>query len=189
VIAHALATERLVLREWRDEDVEQFAAMSRDPDVMACFPALMSRDDCAALVERVRAHFAREGWGLWAVEVRGGPAFAGYCGLQRVPFEAPFTPAVEVGWRLARGCWGHGYATEAARAALRFGGGTLHLREIVAFLIPANVRSARVCERLGMRRDPSGDFDHPRIADGAVSVGGFALRRHLLYRMRGTAAA
>ena len=182
-----LATERLILRPWRDADLDPFAALNADPEVMAFFPSLVTRDECAQLIARVQAHFAREGFGLWALEVRGGAPFIGFCGIQRVPFEAPFTPAVEVGWRLARAHWGHGYATEAARAALAYGFGALALDEIVAFLVPDNRRSAAVCERLGMVRDPRGDFDHPRIAEGARSVAGFAQRRHALYRKRRTA--
>ena len=178
-----IATERLILRSWRAEDLEPFAAMGRDPEVMACFPALVERDQCAEMIARVQGNLEREGFGLWALEVRGGAAFIGFCGIQRVPFEAPFTPAIEVGWRLARPHWGKGYASEAARAALAHGFDTRGFHEIVAMLIPANLRSAAVCERLGMRRDPHGDFDHPRVAEGAISVGGFPQRRHVLYRL------
>jgi RimJ/RimL family protein N-acetyltransferase len=185
-----LETERLILRPWRDDDLDAFAASSLDPEVMAYFPSLLDRAQVEAGYGRVRDHFAREGWGLWAVEVRGGPAFAGFCGLQRVPFEAAFTPAVEVGWRLVRAAWGHGYATEGARAALAFAFEQLGLAEVVAMVVPANTRSRAVCERLGMVRDPAADFDHPRIPDGTISVGGIAVRRHVLYRVgRGTADA
>ena len=179
-----LETERLILRPWRAGDLEPFAAMGRDPEVMAHFPSLLSREQSVEVMARVAGHIEREGYGFWAVEVRGGPAFAGFCGIAAVPFEAPFTPAVEIGWRFARAAWGHGYATEAARAALAHGFGTLGLREIVAFLVPSNARSEAVCRRLGMTRDPSGDFDHPRIPEGAISVGGFAQRRHILYRIQ-----
>jgi ribosomal-protein-alanine N-acetyltransferase len=179
-----ITTDRVILRQWRAEDVDAFAAMGRDPEVMACFPALVEREQCEQMMARVRESIDRDGFGLWAIEVRGGAPFIGFCGIQRVPFEAAFTPAVEVGWRLARAHWGHGYVTEAARAALAYGFDTLGLAEIVAFLIPANARSAAVCERLAMTRDPDGDFDHPRVAEGAVSVAGFPQRRHILYRLR-----
>ncbi|MGE5183273.1 MAG: GNAT family N-acetyltransferase [Acidobacteriota bacterium] len=178
-----IETERLLLRPWRDGDREPFAAMGRDPDVMACFPSLLTREQSDGLVDRVIATIDRDGFGFWAVEVKGGASFAGFCGISRVPFEAPFTPAVETGWRFARAHWGHGYATEAARAALAYGFGTLGLAEIVAFLLPANARSAAVCERLGMRRDPAGDFDHPRFTEDQRSVAGFPQRRHILYRI------
>jgi len=176
-----IQTERLVLRPWRDSDREPFAAMGRDPEVMACFPSLLTREQSDALVDRASARIASDGFGFWAVESADG--FVGFCGLQRVPFEAHFTPAVETGWRLARAHWGKGYAIEAARAAVAYGFETLGLTEIVAFLLAANARSASVCERLGMDRNPADDFDHPRIAEGQVSVGGFPQRRHVLYRL------
>jgi ribosomal-protein-alanine N-acetyltransferase len=179
-----IETERLVLRAWRDSDVAPFAAMGRDPEVMKYFPALATDEDTAAIIGRVRAHFDREGWGLWAVEVRGGPAFVGFCGLQRVPFDAPFTPAIEAGWRLARGAWGHGYATEGAQAALAFARDTLHLPDIVSMVIPDNTPSRRVCERLGMTTDPKDDFDHPRFTVDQRGVGGLPVCRHVLFRKR-----
>ena len=178
-----LRTERLILRDWRDDDLDAFAAMGRDPEVMAHFPTLLARDRSDVLAARIRDGLAREGFGFWAVEVIGGDPFIGFCGLSRPAFDAHFTPCVEVGWRLARASWGHGYATEAARAAIAFGGDTLALPEIVAFLLPANARSARVCERIGMTRDLAGDFDHPLIPDGTISVGGIPQRRHALYRI------
>jgi ribosomal-protein-alanine N-acetyltransferase len=182
-----IETARLILRPWTNADREPFAAMGRDPDVMACFPSLVTREQSDALVDRAQDHIMREGFGFWAIESRTD-GFVGFCGLQRVPFEAHFTPAVETGWRLARAHWGKGYAIEAARASLAFGFGTLALREIVAFLLPVNARSASVCERLGMHRDPADDFDHPRIAEGALSVAGFPQRRHGLYRIGAPAA-
>jgi RimJ/RimL family protein N-acetyltransferase len=111
------------------------------------------------------------------VEVRGGAAFAGFVGLSVPRFEAHFAPCVEIGWRLAAQHWGHGYATEGARAALAFGFGTLGLEEIVAFTAPRNVRSRRVMEKIGMTYDPADDFDHPLLPEG------HPLRRHVLYRI------
>lgn len=186
----ALRTARLLLRPWRDADLDPFFEMSNDREVMSYFPSLLDREQCAALIGRVRDHFRRHGWGLWAVEVHGGPSFVGFCGLQHVPFEAAFTPAVEIGWRLARAAWGHGYATEGARAALAFAWNQLHLDEVVAMVVPDNARSIAVMDRLGMTRDLAADFDHPRIPDDVPSVGGYAMRRHALYRLRrGTSAA
>ncbi len=172
-----LRTSRLILRDWRDDDLPAFAAMNADPAVMAHFPSLLDRAASDALAARMRAHHAAHGWGSWAVEVPGEADFIGYVGLQPVSFDAPFTPAVEIGWRLARAQWGRGFATEAARAALGFGFERLDLPEIVSFTVPANARSRAVMERLGMTRDPAGDFDHPRLPDG------HPLRRHVLYRM------
>jgi RimJ/RimL family protein N-acetyltransferase len=171
-----LATQRLVLREWRDDDLAPFAALNADPRVMEHMPQLLSRAESDAMVERIRAHFATHGYGLFALEAAG--AFVGYVGLLHVPFEAHFTPAIEIGWRLARDAWGRGYATEAAREVLRFGFEDQKLSEIVSMTIAANDRSWRVMERLGMTRRAEDDFDHPRLAEGSP------LRRHVLYRVR-----
>jgi RimJ/RimL family protein N-acetyltransferase len=173
-----MRTERLWLRPWRDEDVEPFAALNADPRVMEHFPALLSRQETEALVARIREHFARHGWGLWAVEVPGEAPFIGFVGLNPVTFQAHFTPAVELGWRLAPAHWGRGYATEGARAALEVAFLRLGLPEVVSFTVPANVRSRRVMEKLGLHRSPADDFEHPRLPEG------HPLRRHVLYRLR-----
>jgi ribosomal-protein-alanine N-acetyltransferase len=173
-----LRTERLLLRPWRDTDLEPFAAMCADPRVMEYFPALVSRAESDEIAVRVRRNLEELGYGLWALEVPGQAEFIGFTGLSRPRFEAHFTPCVEIGWRLAAAHWGRGYATEAARAALRFGFETAKLDEIVSMTVPANRRSIHVMEKLGMRRDPVDDFDHPRIAEG------HPLRRHVLYRIR-----
>ena len=144
---------------------------------MEFMPARLSRQASDAFAATAQAHLDRAGFGLWAVEVRGGPAFIGYVGLQAPSFAAPFTPCVEIGWRLARETWGHGYATEAARACLEHGFGALALPEVLAFTVPANVRSRAVMRRLGMIADPAGAFEHPRLPAG------HALRHHLLYRL------
>lgn len=170
-----LTTERLLLREWTAGDLEPFAALNADPAVMEYFPARLDRAASDLLAGRIRGHFERHGFGLWAVEVPGVTRFAGFTGVQVVPFCEEW---VEVGWRLARSSWGHGYATEAARAAVRYGFDQLGLAEIVSMTVPANVRSWRVMERLGMTRDPADDFDHPRLAVDSP------LRRHVLYRLR-----
>ena len=172
-----LRTPRLILRRWRDGDREPFAALNADPEVMEHFPAALTREQSDTAVDRIEDHFRRKGFGLWAVEVVDGAPFIGFTGLVTVPFFAPFTPAVEVGWRLAREHWGHGYATEAATEALRFAFEETRLREIVSFTIPANVRSRRVMERLGMHHDPADDFDNPRIPAR------HPMSRHVLYRL------
>jgi len=173
-----LSTARLLLRRWRLEDRQPFAALNADPAVMEHFPATLSRAESAALAGRIETHFDRHGFGLWAVEIPGVAPFAGYVGLSIPSFQAHFTPAVEVGWRLARDCWGKGYATEGARAALGFGFERLGLKEIVSFTVPANLRSRRVMERIGMTHTPSDDFDHPLLAED------HPLRRHVLYRIK-----
>lgn len=173
-----IRTPRLILRPWRDEDAEAFAALNADPAVMEHFPAPLSRVDSDAVVGRIRAHFAREGYGLWAVEVPGVAPFIGFTGLSR---PAWWHEVVEIGWRLSAAHWGRGYATEAARAALDVGFTSLALDEIVAFVVPSNVRSQRVMDRIGMMRDRDGDFEHPNVPMG------HRLRQHWLYRIRSAA--
>jgi ribosomal-protein-alanine N-acetyltransferase len=173
-----LTTERLLLREWHERDREPFAALNADPRVAEFLGEPMHGAASDALVERIGAHWAADGHGLWAVERVEDGAFLGFAGLAAPSFETAFTPCVEVGWRLAAAAWGHGYATEAARAALRFGFDDLDLDEIVSFTTVANIRSRAVMERLGMTRDPADDFDHPKLAEGNP------LRPHVLYRLR-----
>ncbi len=173
-----LRTDRLLLRRWRSDDRAPFAALNADPRVTEFLAGPLSRASSDALAERIEAHFAQYGFGPWAVEVPGEIPFAGFVGLGVPGFTAPFTPCVEVLWRLAPACWGRGYATEGARAALDFGFTHAGLAEIVSFTVPANVRSRAVMERLGMTRDPADDFDHPELPAG------HSLRRHVLYRAR-----
>jgi RimJ/RimL family protein N-acetyltransferase len=174
-----IRTERLVLRQWTDEDLAPFAAINADPEAMRHFPTLLSREESDALASRIRTGLEDQGWGLWAVEVTDGPVkgFAGFTGLAVPRFEAHFTPSVEIGWRFDRRFWGRGYATEAARAALEMAFGTLSLDEVVSFTAVENERSRAVMHRLGMAHDPREDFDHPSLAEG------HPLRRHVLYRL------
>lgn len=151
--------------------------MNADPEVMEHFPALLDRAASDALIDRAEAHFEKHGYGSWAIEVIGGEPFVGFTGLSNPSFSAHFMPAVEIGWRLARSAWGRGYASEAAREACRIAFAELELPAIVSFTVPANVRSRRVMEGLGMSHDPAEDFEHPRIAEG------HPLRRHVLYRL------
>ena len=173
-----IRTERLLLRCWLDADREPFAAMNADPAVTEHLQGSLSRERSDAFLDRIEAHWDEHGWGLGAVEVRDKAPFVGYVGLW--PAEYVGLGMVEVGWRLAREHWGHGYATEAAGEALRFGFIDLGLPEIVSFTVPQNVRSRRVMERIGLIRDPSGDFDHPRVDPVAYPQ----LVPHLFYRLR-----
>ncbi len=171
---YVLATERLVLRTWTDADLAPFAALNADPEVMAFFPGTLDHTSSAELMARIRGHFEVHGFGMWAVERQG--VFIGFAGLAVPQFNAHFTPCVEIGWRLAREYWGHGYATEAALAALRYGFESLGLDEIVSFTVPNNQRSRRVMEKLGMSMD--GTFAHPRLpVEHPLSL-------HVLYRLR-----
>ncbi len=151
--------------------------MNADPVVMEHFPAVLDRAESDELVEHIEAHFAQHGFGVWAIEVQGGEPFIGFVGLHHVAFEAHFTPAVEIAWRLSRDAWGHGYATEAAHEACRIAFSELELPAVVSFTVPRNVRSRAVMARLGMTHEPSEDFDHPGLAEG------HPLRRHVLTRL------
>lgn len=175
-----IPTDRLLLREWQPDDRAPFARLNADARVVEHLGDSLKRDESDALLDRFVAHWASDGYGVWAVERLEDRAFLGFTGLNSPSIEAHFTPAVEIEWRLARAAWGHGYATEAAGAALRFGFETLGLDEIVAFTVPANARSREVMERLGMTRDPHDDFDHPDLPAG------HPLRGHVLYRLNGT---
>jgi RimJ/RimL family protein N-acetyltransferase len=173
-----LQTERLILRPWRDADLAPFAALNADPRVREHFPSCLTRAESDASARKIRAAFEARGYGLWAVEVAGGAPFIGFIGLAEPSFTAPFTPCVEIGWRLAHAAWGCGYATEGARAVLTFAFGPLGLGELVSMTTPGNRRSRHVMEKLGMRRDPTEDFDHPNLPPRSP------LRRHVLYRLR-----
>jgi RimJ/RimL family protein N-acetyltransferase len=171
-----MQTERLVMRGWRETDREPFAQLNADPEVMRHFMSTMSREQSDAFVDKIEAGFDERGWGLWVLEVDG--AFIGYTGLQPVSFDAHFTPATEIGWRLARESWGHGYASEAARAVASFAFAELELGELVSFTTTANARSRAVMDRIGMTHDPGDDFDHPALPEGHEQ------RPHVLYRLR-----
>ena len=175
-MATVVTTARLVLRPFTDVDREPFFALNTHPDVVASLGTSPNRAESDAMVERYTAELEREGWGFWAVEVLGGAPFVGMVGLHRLPPWIPAAPAVEAGWRLHPDHWGHGYATEAAVASLRYGFGEAGLDEIVAYTTTVNTRSQAVMERLGMVRDVDADFDHPQVPEG------HPLRRHVLYR-------
>jgi RimJ/RimL family protein N-acetyltransferase len=173
------STSRLVLRQWTEADRLPFAALNADPLVMAHFPAALTRAESDTLMNRCAAQLRHNGHGLWAVQVRASSEFIGFVGLASPGWEAAFTPCTEIGWRLARPAWGQGYATEAANAVLTTAFGQLGLDELVSFATIGNLSSQRVMQRIGMTRDPSEDFDHPRVDHGPV-------RRHVLYRLSKT---
>jgi RimJ/RimL family protein N-acetyltransferase len=173
-----LETERLILRRWKSADSEPFSRLNSNPEVMEYLLKPLSREESDAMIARGDAHIAEHGYGPWALEVKSTGELIGYTGLVRQTFEAPFTPCMEISWRLAKNSWGNGYATEAARAALAFGFEKAGLKEIVSFTVPTNRRSIAVMERLGMKRDPKEDFDHPKVPEG------HPLRRHVLYRIK-----
>lgn len=172
-----LHTKRCVLRQWKPTDLAPWAAMNADPQVRRYFPSVATEEVAHGEAERCRDAITQRGWGMWALEVPGVLPFAGFVGLNVPHYDAPWVPAVEIGWRLPRAAWGQGLATEAAQAALQFGFERLGLQEIVAITVPANAPSRRVMDRLGMVRDKAGDFDHPRVEAG------HPLQRHVLYRV------
>lgn len=173
-----LRGERVLLRHWRDSDIEPWVEMNADPKVMEHFPSALTTVEAEETAVRLRAHVDREGWGLWALEVPGLHDFAGFVGLAAPTFEAPFLPGIEVGWRLPVAAWGRGYASEAARLALDHAFDALGWDEVLSFTAVGNWRSRAVMERLGMHHRSEDDFDHPRLA-------GSHLQRHVLYRLRG----
>ncbi len=173
-----LQSRRLVLRGWRPSDAEPFATLSADPRVTEHLPAPLSREESDTLIQKLATHFGVHGFGMWAVEVPGEASLIGFVGLNVPTFQTSFTPCVEIGWRLAPAFWGKGYAREAARVALTHAFETLGLDEVLAWTAPANTRSRRVMDALGMTHDPADDFDHPNLAEG------HRLRRHVLYRVK-----
>jgi len=173
-----IRTNRLILRPWRETDLKPFAAMNADSRVMEHFPATLSAQESDALARRFIQHFDRYGYGLWALEVPGVVDFAGFVGLNWIAYPMPFSPTIEIGWRLAHDFWGLGYATEAAKAVLEYSFNVLGLEEIVSFTYEGNQRSRHVMDKIGMQHNAAEDFDHPNL------VKGHPLSRHVLYRIK-----
>jgi RimJ/RimL family protein N-acetyltransferase len=172
-----IETERLILRGWRDADVDPFHAMGNDPEVMRYLGPPMSRADTQAAAERQNAFIASHGYCFWAIERKADGVFFGFCGLKPGPAGTPIENGVEIGWRLARDAWGQGFAREAAEASLDWGWANTDATEILAMTVVDNTRSRGLMERLGMTRDHAADFDHPAVAIGNP------LRPHILYRI------
>lgn len=172
-----LNSARLLMRQWRDEDLPAFAQMCADPQVMRYFPQALTRLESAKMIGRVRGHFAEYGYGLWALERKDTGQFIGFTGLNVVGFDAGFTPAVEICWRLAREHWGLGYASEAAWTVLAAGFEHIDLDEIVSFTSLSNLPSQKVMQAIGMQHTAVDDFDHPKLAHD------HPLRPHVLYRI------
>jgi len=173
-----IKTERMVLRPWKEADFMAFARLNADPRVMEYFPGILTQEESDRFAKRICTAMKQQGWGLWAVSVPNVSDFIGYIGLAPVNFAADFTPAVEVGWRLAYDFWNKGYATEGAIAALKYGFETLQMDEIVSFTAIQNKRSQKVMEKIGLTHYPEEDFDHPKLVEG------HSLRRHVLYRLK-----
>ena len=172
-----IETDRSILRPWTERDREPFAEMSADPAVMEHLLPINTRKAADAWIDCRKAHLAEHGFSFWALEAKASGIFLGAVGLLRISYEAHFSPAIEVGWRIARPFWGQGYAPEAAAASVRFGFEALGLSEVVANTVPQNTSSRRVMEKLGMSHNAADDFDHPGIPEG------HPLRHQVLYRL------
>lgn len=173
-----IETKRLILRQWREEDLDCFVKLNADPRVMEYFPAVKTLEESVKEYEAILEHFKKHGYGWWAVSERDKMNFIGFIGLRYIDFPASFTPAVEVAWRLAYDYWGKGYATEGARASLRYGFERLNLSDIIAVTSAHNLRSKAVMKRIGMQHDPRHDFDHPKLPKD------HKLSRHVFYRIK-----
>lgn len=176
-MAIIIETDRLLLRTWKKEDARAYYQINQDPKVIACLGGPLTMEEVHAFIERVNNQMDTRGYTLWAVEEKETGTLMGFIGLGYKESEAHFTPAVEVGWRLGSQYWGKGYATEGAKASLEYGFKKCGLKEIVSLTVPANLRSIRVMEKIGLKRDMQGDFAHPRLsADHRLS-------QHVLYRL------
>jgi ribosomal-protein-alanine N-acetyltransferase len=171
-----LETERLLLRQWRNEDLPNMASINADPEVMKYFPKLLSRQESNSAVDKFKSLISNNGWGFWAVESTRDRTFIGLVGLHKPAYALPFGPCVEIGWRLARDCWGQGYATEAGTACLDFAFGELELHEVFAFTSVTNMKSRAVMERLDME-NLKANFDHPTVPLNSP------LREHVVYKI------
>jgi [ribosomal protein S5]-alanine N-acetyltransferase len=174
--SYILSTERLGLRRWIDSDITPFAEMNADADVMEYFPKTLTYSETLEMVQRINLHFDKNNFGLFAVEDKITKEFIGFTGFSIPTFDSFFTPCVEIGWRYKKEKWGHGYATESAKACLKYGFDTLNFSKIVSFTSSANRKSINVMEKIGMAYEA--DFDHPRIEKNSI------LCRHVLYQIK-----
>lgn len=175
-----IQTNRLILRQWQEDDFEPFYLLNSDPRVMEFFPSILTRDESDQMIKRMQTKIEERGWGWFAASLKDHDKFIGFIGMNfidEISFPTHFTPAVEVGWRLAYPFWKKGYATEGALACLNYGFNVLNLKEIVSFTAKQNIRSRAVMERIGMHYDPQDDFEHPKLPKG------HELSKHVLYRM------
>lgn len=168
-------TSRLILRSWKPEDLPLFVAINRDARVMKYFPALLTETETVAFYDRIKEELDRNGWGLYAVELKSTGQFIGYVGLHEIGFEADFTPGVEIGWRLAAEYHNHGYATEAAEEVLKLAK-SCGIKSLYSFTAKINLPSERVMQKIGMEK--VGEFNHPKLSTDSL------LCRHVLYQIR-----
>lgn len=172
-----ITTDRIILRRWQQSDLVPFADMNADPDVMGFFERPLTREESDKSIERFSNGIEANGFGLWAAELKQDGSFIGFIGLEPVGPELPFGPTVEIGWRLQKRVWGQGLAPEGAKAVLAYGFEECGLMDVVSMTALVNKPSWRVMEKIGMKRDLDGTFDHPKVSDG------HAVKRHCLYRI------
>jgi len=170
-----LETERLKLRAWQESDLQPFAELNADKDVMLYFPSVLTREQSDNLADKFQHLILDHGWGFWAVELKATGQFIGFTGLNTQPEQFIFSPCVEIGWRFAKQYWHQGYATEAAKACLKFAFETLQLKEVVSFTAVHNTASEHVMQRLGMQA--MFEFNHPALTQESP------LSRHILYKI------
>jgi 3-dehydroquinate dehydratase / shikimate dehydrogenase len=171
-----IETDRLILREWKEDDKVSFARINADPMIMEFFPRQLGEDDSNKLADRFQKHIEDHGYGFYAVELKKTGEFMGFAGLDNVDSKMPFAPAVEIAWRFDYGFWGSGYGTEAAMAILEHAFTKLKLKEIVGYAVHDNNRAIKLMEKIGMKHDPKGDFDYPGLPVGHP-LGRFVLHR------------
>lgn len=172
-----IETARLFLRTWKNEDAEAYYRINQDPKVIELLGGALTLKAVEEFIAAKNSQQDKCGYTLWAVELKETGELMGFIGLNYTDWKSHFTPAVEIGWRLGSQYWGKGYATEGANASLNYGFSHCHLNEIISFTVPANVRSIRVMEKIGLKRDIHGDFSHPKLPTN------HPLSRHILYRL------
>ena len=171
-------TERLILREWRESDLEPFARMGQDVKVMEFFPSLLTPEESSGMIDRIKVIFKEKGFCFYACELKTSGEVIGFIGLSTIGFKAHFTSCIQIGWRLAAQYWGYGYASEGAQKCLEIGFKQFKLREIVSFAVKDNLNSIRVMQKIGMHQDLNGSFMHPSLAEDSP------LAEHVLYRIQ-----
>ena len=169
-----IETDRLILRLWKSEDLPLFTEMNKDPRVMRYFPAILTDEQTESFYNRIQSEFERNGWGLYAVELKSNGTFIGYVGLHEIGFDADFTPGVEIGWRLATDFHNQGLATEAAKEVLKLSKQN-GLQRLYSFTAKQNAPSERVMQKIGMTK--VGEFEHPNLSTSSP------LRTHVLYQI------
>lgn len=173
-----IETEKLFLRTWEEKDIEPFYSMNQDPKVIECLAGPMDIEQVKVFIKKMNTQQEERNYSLWAVEIKESGEFIGFIGLNYTDWEADFTPAVEVGWRLDSKYWGNGYAPEGAKACLDYGFNKIGLKEIISLTVPFNSNSRRVMEKIGLERDLNGDFIHPKLPKD------HRLSQHVLYRLK-----